>query len=56
MPIGSEVHAFAYHPKGLYVLGTGQSEEFMLQDDTYHWEWKPEGGRTMLGDGYEADC
>ncbi|KAF2682618.1 hypothetical protein K458DRAFT_369548 [Lentithecium fluviatile CBS 122367] len=42
MPMGSEVHAFAYHPKGLYVLGTGQPEEFMLQDDTYHYEWKPE--------------
>jgi hypothetical protein len=41
--MGSDVHAFAYHPKGLYVLGTGQSEEFMLQDDTYHYEWKPEG-------------
>ncbi|KAL1603936.1 mRNA cleavage and polyadenylation factor subunit [Paraconiothyrium brasiliense] len=42
MPLGSEIHAFSYHPRGLYVVGTGQREEYMLQDDTYHYEWKPE--------------
>ncbi|PSN69708.1 protein CFT1 [Corynespora cassiicola Philippines] len=42
IPMGSEVHAFSHHPRGLYVMGTGQSEEYMLQDDTYHYEWKPE--------------
>jgi cleavage and polyadenylation specificity factor subunit 1 len=37
LPIGSEVHTFAYHPKGLYIIGTGQHEEFTLNpDDTYH--------------------
>jgi cleavage and polyadenylation specificity factor subunit 1 len=41
--MGSEVYTFTHHPKGLYVLGTGQPEEFLLQDDTYHYEWKPEG-------------
>lgn len=24
-------------------MGTGKSEEFLLQEDTYHYEWKPEG-------------
>ncbi|KAF9736001.1 mRNA cleavage and polyadenylation factor subunit [Paraphaeosphaeria minitans] len=42
MPMDSEIHAFSYHPRGLYVIGTGQQEEYMLQDDTYHYEWKPE--------------
>lgn len=46
MPMGSEVHAFSYHPRGLYVIGTEQLEEYLLQDDTYHYEWKPEGKRT----------
>ncbi|KAF3031808.1 mRNA cleavage and polyadenylation factor subunit [Didymella keratinophila] len=37
LPFGSEVHAFTYHPTGLYVVGTGQREEFTLNpDDTYH--------------------
>jgi cleavage and polyadenylation specificity factor subunit 1 len=47
MPIGSEIYAFSHHKSGVYVLGTGEAEEFMLQDDTYHWEWKPEG-RLLL--------
>ncbi|PVI08231.1 hypothetical protein DM02DRAFT_666191 [Periconia macrospinosa] len=42
MPMDSEIYNFTYHPRGLYVMGTGQSEEFLLQDDTYHYEWKPE--------------
>jgi cleavage and polyadenylation specificity factor subunit 1 len=42
-PMGSDIYSFAYHPRGLYVMGTGQSEEFLLQDDTYHYEWKSEG-------------
>ncbi len=37
LPFGSEVHTFAYHPKGLYIVGTGQQEEFSLNhEDTYH--------------------
>lgn len=37
LPFGSEVQAFAYHPKGLYIVGTGQLEEFGLNhEDTYH--------------------
>ncbi|KAF3038532.1 mRNA cleavage and polyadenylation factor subunit [Didymella heteroderae] len=37
LPFGSEVHAFTYHPTGLYVVGTGQREEFTINpDDTYH--------------------
>lgn len=37
LPFGAEVHAFTYHPKGLYIVGTGQMEEFGLNhDDTYH--------------------
>lgn len=43
MPMGSEIQSFSYHPRGLYIVGTGQREEYMLQDDTYHYEWKPEG-------------
>jgi cleavage and polyadenylation specificity factor subunit 1 len=46
--MGSEIHAFTYHPKGLYILGTGRPEEFMLQDDTYHYEWRPEGSLFVL--------
>ncbi|KAF2636376.1 protein CFT1 [Massarina eburnea CBS 473.64] len=42
MPMGSEIYTFSYHPRGLYVMGTGQTEDFLLQDDTYHYEWKPE--------------
>ncbi|KAF1959333.1 protein CFT1 [Byssothecium circinans] len=42
MPMDSEVYTFSYHPRGLYAMGTGQTEEFLLQDDTYHYEWKPE--------------
>ena len=43
MHMGSDIHAFSYHPRGVYVVGTGQKEEYMLKDDTYHYEWKPEG-------------
>jgi cleavage and polyadenylation specificity factor subunit 1 len=39
LPIGSEVHTFAYHPTGLYVIGTGEMEEFALNpEETYHYE------------------
>ncbi|KAJ4287261.1 mRNA cleavage and polyadenylation factor subunit [Kalmusia sp. IMI 367209] len=46
MPMDVEIHAFSYHPRGLYVIGTGQPEEYLLKDDTYHYEWKPEGMYT----------
>ncbi|KAF3001310.1 mRNA cleavage and polyadenylation factor subunit [Curvularia kusanoi] len=37
LPFGSEVQAFAYHPRGLYIVGTGHLEEFGLNhEDTYH--------------------
>lgn len=41
--MGSEIHAISYHPRDLYVMGTGQMEEFALQDDTYHYDWVKEG-------------
>lgn len=41
--MGSEIYAFSYHPRGVYVLGTGQMVEYTLPDDTYHYEWKQEG-------------
>lgn len=35
----AEVYALAYHHAGLYVVGTGQSEEFVLDSsETYHYE------------------
>jgi cleavage and polyadenylation specificity factor subunit 1 len=40
--MGSEIHAVSYHPRDLYVMGTGQMEEYSLPDDVYHYEWKPE--------------
>ncbi|KAF2196300.1 hypothetical protein GQ43DRAFT_436136 [Delitschia confertaspora ATCC 74209] len=42
IPQGQEIHAVAYHPRGLYVMGTGQMEEFTLPEDTYHYEWAKE--------------
>ncbi|KAF2281188.1 uncharacterized protein EI97DRAFT_389622 [Westerdykella ornata] len=41
-PMASEICALAYHPRDVYIVGTGQTEEYMLPDDTYHYEWKPE--------------
>ena len=41
-PLGSEIHALTYHPRNLYVMGTGQLEDFALQDDTYHYDWVKE--------------
>ncbi|KAH6094447.1 cleavage factor two protein CFT1 [Parastagonospora nodorum] len=39
MPMDAEVHALAYHPSGLYVIGTGQPEEYTLDpNDTFHYE------------------
>lgn len=39
MPMDAEVHALAYHPSGLYIIGTGQSEEYTLNpDETFHYE------------------
>ncbi|KAH7076539.1 protein CFT1 [Paraphoma chrysanthemicola] len=39
MPMNSEVHALAYHNSGLYIIGTGQSEEFTLDpNDTFHYD------------------
>ncbi|OCK81251.1 hypothetical protein K432DRAFT_381504 [Lepidopterella palustris CBS 459.81] len=40
--IGQEVHALDYHPKGVYVLGTGQMVDFNLPEDSYHYEWARE--------------
>jgi cleavage and polyadenylation specificity factor subunit 1 len=35
----SEVHAFAYHTSGTYILGTGQPEEYTLNpDETFHYD------------------
>jgi cleavage and polyadenylation specificity factor subunit 1 len=39
----SEIYALAYHPRGLYILGTGQKQEFSFPEDTYHYEWKKDG-------------
>lgn len=39
LPMDAEVYALAYHPAGLYVVGTGQPEEFALDpSETYHYE------------------
>lgn len=39
MPMDAEIHAFAYHADGLYVVGTGQSEEYALNpEETFHYE------------------
>lgn len=39
MPMDAEVHALAYHSSGLYVVGTGQPEEYQLDPtETYHYE------------------
>ncbi|OAL07711.1 hypothetical protein IQ06DRAFT_372647 [Phaeosphaeriaceae sp. SRC1lsM3a] len=39
MPMESEVHCLAYHPSGLYVIGTGQAEEYTLDpNETFHYE------------------
>ncbi|KAH7123814.1 CPSF A subunit region-domain-containing protein [Dendryphion nanum] len=42
LPIGSEIHALSYHPRDLYIMGTGQMEEYTLPEDTYHYEWARE--------------
>jgi len=35
----ADVHALAYHPSGLYIIGTGQTEEYTLNpDETFHYE------------------
>ncbi|KAH9873554.1 mRNA cleavage and polyadenylation factor subunit [Plenodomus lingam] len=39
LPMDAEVYALAYHPAGLYVVGTGQPEDFVLDpSETYHYE------------------
>jgi len=39
MPMDSEVHALTYHPSGLYIVGTGQAEEYQLDPtETYHYD------------------
>jgi cleavage and polyadenylation specificity factor subunit 1 len=39
MPMDSEVQSLAYHPRGLYVVGTSLSEEYRLNpEETYHYE------------------
>ncbi|KAF2498940.1 hypothetical protein BU16DRAFT_571198 [Lophium mytilinum] len=40
--LGEEIHALDYHPKGVYVLGTGRMIDFTLPDDSYHYEWARE--------------
>ncbi|KAF2750545.1 hypothetical protein M011DRAFT_492011 [Sporormia fimetaria CBS 119925] len=45
--LGTDVHAFSYHPRDVYIIGTGQMEEYRLQDDVYHYEWKPEDATFM---------
>ncbi|KAF2001233.1 hypothetical protein P154DRAFT_619566 [Amniculicola lignicola CBS 123094] len=42
LPMGSEIYALTYHPRDIYVMGTGQMEEFTLPDDTYHYDWTKE--------------
>jgi cleavage and polyadenylation specificity factor subunit 1 len=42
LPMGSEICAMTYHPRGVYVIGTGQPQEYLLADDTYHYPWEPE--------------
>ena len=41
--MGSEIHTISYHPRDLYIMATGQPEEYTLPDDTYHYEWSREG-------------
>ncbi|USP76958.1 uncharacterized protein yc1106_04232 [Curvularia clavata] len=39
MPMDAEIHALAYHSSGLYIVGTGQAEEYQLDPtETYHYE------------------
>jgi cleavage and polyadenylation specificity factor subunit 1 len=39
MPMDADVHALAYHSSGLYIIGTGQSEEYTLDpNETFHYE------------------
>ncbi|KAF1912529.1 protein CFT1 [Ampelomyces quisqualis] len=39
MSMGAEIHALAHHSSGLYVIGTGQSEEYTLDPtETFHYE------------------
>lgn len=37
------------------MVGTGQKEEYMLQDDTYHYEWKPEGTQPVPNNRFETN-
>lgn len=43
IPMGSEVYTVCHHPRDVYVIGTGQAEDFTLPEDTYHYEWAKEG-------------
>lgn len=39
LPMDAEVYALAYHPVGLYIVGTDRPEEFTLDpSETYHYE------------------
>ncbi|KAL6704766.1 mRNA cleavage and polyadenylation factor subunit [Coniothyrium glycines] len=39
LPMDAEIHALAYHPAGLFVVGTGQPEEYQLDPtETYHYD------------------
>lgn len=39
LPMDAEVYALAYHPSGIYIVGTGQSEDYTLNpDETYHYD------------------
>ena len=41
-PMGSEIYALSYHPRDVFIVGTGVSEEYHLPDDTYHYDWAKE--------------
>lgn len=39
LPMDTEIHALAYHPAGLYVVGLGLEEEYQLDpSETYHYD------------------
>lgn len=41
--MGSEICAMTYHPRDVYVVGTGEMEEFEYPQDTYHYPWEKDG-------------
>lgn len=53
--MGSEVYTVAHHPRDVYVIGTGQAEDFTLPEDTYHYEWAKEGTLKSIQIHTKAD-